>query len=97
MLDVPAPALLCLTGNVPFCDSYYLDFNESFDALTVGQQALAIGQTLYTLDGWTRPSVGRVEIWVGGVKRRNVPLPDGKSAVGSVEKTMYRSLLANLK
>ena len=90
-----APALLCRTGVVPLCESYTLDFPTEFDELTVAEQSLAIGQTLYTLDGWRRASVGKVVIQVGGVRRRLVPLPRGKTTSGPVDKTMYRSLLAN--
>lgn len=89
------PVLLCRTGIVPFCDSYILDFPTEFDELTVAEQALAIGQTLYTLDGWRRPAVGKVVIEVGGVRRRLVPLPRGQTTTGPVDKTMYRSLLAD--
>jgi hypothetical protein len=95
LLQAPAPTLFCRTGNIPICDSYSLDFADSFDELSVSEQALAIGQALYTLDTWTRPSLGKVQIQVAGVIRREVPLPRGKIAIGLVDKTMYRSLLAD--
>jgi Sporulation and spore germination len=97
LLREPAPTLFCRTGNIPICDSYSLDFPESFDELSVSEQALAIGQALYTLDTWTRPSLGKVEIQVAGVKRREVPLPRGKVGVGLVDKTDFRSLLVESK
>jgi hypothetical protein len=95
LLKAPAPVLIGRTGVLPFYSSYFLQFEDSFAELSANDQALAIGQALYTIDGWSRASVGKVEIQVAGVTLRSVPLPRGKTTTGLVDKTMYRALLAD--
>ena len=92
---LPAPTvLLCSDRRRGPCDRFLIDFGPDFDTLKPADQALAIAQVLFTVDGWPRPPIGDVQIQVSGVLRRSIPVPGGKTAIDKVSKTDYRSLLA---
>jgi hypothetical protein len=90
-----APTLKCLkVDSTRPCQGYSLDLGEPFLRLAHDKQALAIGQILYTVEGWSRGSVTGVQLLVYGRPLDRVPTPGGRSVTGTVDKSLYQSLLS---
>jgi Sporulation and spore germination len=57
------PGLLCVSKEPIGECSYQLQLDAAFTKLTNPQQTLALGQLLYTLEGWPRGSLGTSPYW----------------------------------
>jgi hypothetical protein len=87
------PGLLCVSKEPIGECSDQLQLDAAFNELSESRQMLALGQLLYTLEGWPRGSLGDVEIIVGGKLLTAVATPDGPVR-SPVDKTRFESLLA---
>ena len=87
------PKLFCdRAGSTAPC-TYRIDIGRAFTSLTTTQQALAIGQILYTLEeSWPLGSLQNVVIQVEG--RPLLSVPTGRAPAARVDKSLYESLLA---
>ncbi len=88
------PGLLCVSKEPIGECIYQLQLDGAFRLLSSSQQMFALGQLLYTLEGWPRGSLGDVEVIVDGRVLAAVPTPDGPVR-SPVDKTKFESLLAS--